>query len=256
MAHNEQLEFFSKCFEAFPEIFKNSKSKVIDLGSLDINGGPHLLMKVDYLGSDIGPGPNVDLVCPSQELSFESGSFDAAISSECFEHNSFWRESLMQMARLTKPGGLVIWSAAGIGRAVHGTATAKDKGVSAPFVANSNNYYSNLDARKARDAINHEGWYDKYFFLENFNSNDTYFFGVRHGGSSAQIAKVERLRLEMESRYGKVSTFKFRKLGYFLGLSQLVEAYFNWLRFARVLMLADKKIYRAKKRFHEKRFSI
>ncbi len=135
MAHIEQLQFFNQCFDAFPEIFKESTSKVVDIGSLDINGGPHSLLSVNYIGTDIGEGKNVDLVCPSQELSFQTGFFDSTISSECFEHNPFWRESLGQIARITRKVGVVIWSAAGIGRATHGTSKSKDNGVSAPCVA-------------------------------------------------------------------------------------------------------------------------
>ena len=67
MAHIEQLEFFNRVFKSFPEVFLNASSKVIDIGSLDINGGPHELLDLDYLGTDIGEGRNVNLVCPSPE---------------------------------------------------------------------------------------------------------------------------------------------------------------------------------------------
>jgi len=248
MAHIEQLYFFTLCFDAFPEIFKKSTSKVIDLGSLDINGGPQRLLHLNYTGTDIGEGPNVDLVCPSQELGFESGTFDSAISSECFEHNPFWRESLGQMARLTRPGGVVIWSAAGIGRAIHGTSTSKDNGVSAPFVATSSDYYRNLDALTARKAINHTGWFSHYIFLENLVSNDTYFVGLRHGSTKAQKIAVEKLITELKDKYGDVNKFRIRRLFYELGLTRVVESYFNLRRFIVVIRTADQKLTRARRR--------
>ena len=248
MAHIEQLDFFAKCFHAFPEIFRTKTSKVIDIGSLDINGGPHRLLECDYLGCDIGPGPNVDLVCPSQELSFDSSTFDAAISSECFEHNAFWRESLGQMARLTRSGGVVIWSAAGIGRAEHGTSRSKDDGISAPFVATSNDYYRNLDAQTASSAINHQGWYSHFAFFENSKANDLYFVGLRHGSTHAQKSAMSQLIANLTDKHGDVTKFRLRRLGYKLGLINIVERYFNLRRFIVVVLTADQKLARTKKR--------
>jgi len=248
MAHIEQLRFFSQSFDAFPEIFKKSTSKVIDLGSLDINGGPHSLLQLNYIGTDIGEGPNVDLVCPSQELGFDSESFDSAISTECFEHNPFWRESLGQMARLTRQGGVVIWSAAGIGRAIHGTSKSKDNGVSAPFVATSSDYYRNLDAQTASKAINHAGWYSHWVYLENLVSNDTYFVGLRHGSTKSQKDDIEQLIIELKDKYGDVNEFRIRRLFYRLGLIRVVESYFNLRRFLIVIRTADHKFTRVKRR--------
>ena len=251
MAHIEQLEFFNRVFKSFPEVFLNASSKVIDIGSLDINGGPHELLDLDYLGTDIGEGRNVNLVCPSQELGFATGNFDAAISSECFEHNPFWRESLGQMARLTKLGGIVVWSCAGIGRAIHGTSTSKDSGVSAPFVANSSNYYQNLDARTAEKAINHIGWYSHYVFLENLISNDTYFVGIRHGASPLRHNQFAILKNELEQSYGDATSLKIRRIGYKIGCRKTVEKYFDLRRFVIVVFTADQKITRAKKRIRK-----
>jgi len=248
MAHIEQLQFFSRCFDTFPDIFRNNASRVIDIGSLDINGGPHRLLQLDYIGSDIGAGPNVDLVCPSQELGFETGYFDASISSECFEHNPFWRESLGQMARLTRSGGIVIWSAAGIGRAIHGTSTSKDNGVSAPFVASSSDYYKNLDTQTARKAINHEGWYSHFVFLENLTCNDTYFIGLRHGSTDAQQGAMQKLIDDLIKSYGDVTKFRIRRLGYRMGAHQIVDSYFNMRRYITVVRTADKKFMRAKRK--------
>jgi SAM-dependent methyltransferase len=248
MAHIEQLEFFKTCFDYFPEIFQNEIAHVLDIGSLDINGGPHLLLSSSYIGTDIGKGPNVDLVCPSQELSFETNKFDATISSECWEHNPFWRESIGQMCRMTKPGGVVIWSSAGIGRAVHGTSTSKDQGVSAPFVAISSDYYRNLDVRSARRAINYEGWFSDYVFLENFKSNDIYFFGLRHGASYEKTVNSKQLITTLIDAYGNVNTFAIRRFLYNIGLSKFVELGFDLRRFSTVVLTADAKMKRARKK--------
>jgi len=108
MAHTEQLNFFKAVFQVFPHFFNNSEALILDVGSLDINGGPHDLVTSKYIGVDVGPGKNVDLVCPAQLLEFKTGNFDAVISSECLEHNYFWRETLFNVARMTREGGLVV----------------------------------------------------------------------------------------------------------------------------------------------------
>jgi SAM-dependent methyltransferase len=248
VAHREQLNFFKKCFHHFPEFFDNRESKVVDFGSLDINGGPHNFINAEYLGTDIGPGPNVDIVCPGQELSFGTATFDAAISSQCFEHNPFWRECLAQMARLTKPGGIVIWSAAGIGCVRHGTADSRDNGVSAPYIASTSDYYRNVDARSARRAINHDGWYSDYLFLENFKSYDTYFVGIRKTPSVNLQDRFSNLKETLVQEYGSTSSFAFRRLGYFLGLRKLVEMYFDGFRFMEVVRTSDKRLTRTRRK--------
>jgi SAM-dependent methyltransferase len=248
MAHIEQGIFFRKCFSAFPQTFSNPKSRVIDFGSLDINGGPHLDIQADYLGVDIGPGPNVDLVCPAQEVGFPSSSFDATISSECLEHNPFWRETLFQMARLTKSGGLVVWSCAGIGRAVHGVSYSPDNGISAPYIAKSSNYYCNVDARSAKMVLNHEGWYDDYVFIENFKSHDTYFVGIRSNASSKSLETFRSLKVELISVYGEVDAWRLRRLLYQFKLRVFVEKYYDLLRFIKVAFTADQKTWRIKRK--------
>ena len=248
VAHLEQGIFFKEVFQSFPEIFRNPLSRVIDFGSLDINGGPHLDIQASYIGVDIGPGPNVDLVCPAQEVSFPSQSFDGAISSECLEHNPFWRETIFQMARLTRSGGLVVWSCAGIGRAIHGVSSSPDKGISAPFVASSSDYYRNVDARSAKMALNYRGWFDDWVFLENLSAHDTYFVGIRCKASSEDLEVFRSLKLGLIEVYGKVESWRFRRILYRLNLRVIVEKYFDFVRFIKVVFTADQKIWRIKRK--------
>ena len=119
MAHEAQLSFFASAISAFPEHFSG---RVLDVGSYDINGGPHhLFTAAEYVGVDLVPGPNVTLVSPGQDLDFPDHYFDVTMSSECFEHNEAWRLTLQNMIRMTRASGLVILTAASTGRAEHGT---------------------------------------------------------------------------------------------------------------------------------------
>jgi SAM-dependent methyltransferase len=145
------MEFFKVVFEVFPEHVAGS---VIDIGSLDINGGPHRLISPSrYVGVDLGEGPNVDLVERGEELGFASAEFDVSMSSECFEHNPHWRATLHNMVRMTKPGGLIVFTCATTGRAEHGTSRS-DGGASAPLATQiGQEYYHNVTVEDVTECL-------------------------------------------------------------------------------------------------------
>ena len=67
MAHPEQRTFMTYVKEKFPEKFINCR--VLDIGSLDINGNNrYLFTDYKYIGVDIGAGNNVDVVCRGHEF--------------------------------------------------------------------------------------------------------------------------------------------------------------------------------------------
>lgn len=70
----------------------------------------------DYVGLDIAPGPNVDLVASGYVWSdLADSSFDVAVSGQTFEHNPFFWVTFCEMARIVKPGGFVVVVAPGAG---------------------------------------------------------------------------------------------------------------------------------------------
>ena len=93
MAHPQQQNFCLKVKERFPNYFKNTK--IFDVGSMDINGTNHFLFEGDYkyIGVDLIEGKNVDFVCRGHEYDTQD-RFDVSISTECFEHDEFWKESI------------------------------------------------------------------------------------------------------------------------------------------------------------------
>ena len=96
MAHQEQADFCNFVKNKFPEKFNNVS--VLDIGSLDINGSNRYLFSGDfsYIGVDLGPGKNVDVICRGHEFKSEN-LFDVVISSECFEHDEFYPLTLNNM---------------------------------------------------------------------------------------------------------------------------------------------------------------
>lgn len=113
---------------------------VLDCGSLDINGNNRYLFdKSSYFGIDIFDGKNVDLVTRIHRFK-SSKQFDCVISTEMLEHDQYFGESLNAMYHLTKPGGLLLITAAGQGRGEHGTHHHHPK--DSPL---TQDYYCNID---------------------------------------------------------------------------------------------------------------
>jgi len=93
---------------------------IIDLGSCDYNGSYRSIFAHKpwrYVGVDLTPGKNVDLVLrdPYHWRELETESVDVLVSGQTFEHTEFFWETIFEIARVLKPGGLccIIAPAAG-----------------------------------------------------------------------------------------------------------------------------------------------
>lgn len=208
MAHPEQAEFFGSVREHYPRFF--DRARVLEVGSLDINGSVRgLFSGCDYTGVDLQLGPGVDLACPGHLLALPSGHFDTVISAECFEHNPFWRETLANMLRMTRPGGLVLVSCATTGRKEHGTTRTNPD--ASPFTVQEKwDYYKNLTARDLERGVNLAGWLADWHSWTHYISRDLYFIGLRHGGD-AKIAPA--LVAPLDARYAMTATAKSLRRG-------------------------------------------
>ena len=90
---------------------KDEPLTIVDLGSCDYNGSyrPIFARKPwRYLGVDLAPGKNVDLVLREayhwREL--QSESVDVLVSGQTFEHTEFFWETILEITRVLKPGGI------------------------------------------------------------------------------------------------------------------------------------------------------
>lgn len=84
--------------------------KILEVGSSDINGGIRHLFKntEEYIGIDVAPYAGVDVVLKDPYVfPFEPKHFDLAISTNCLEHCTRPWLTMIEMARVIKPGGLV-----------------------------------------------------------------------------------------------------------------------------------------------------
>lgn len=106
--HKEQINYLDKIKSKFPEAFRDRK--VLDIGSFNVNGNEKPWFEnCDFIGLDIGPGPGVDVVCPANEYNEPDNTFDTIISCECWEHNPFYKESILNAIRMLKSGGYFIF---------------------------------------------------------------------------------------------------------------------------------------------------
>ncbi|MEY2542224.1 MAG: hypothetical protein QOI22_1826 [Verrucomicrobiota bacterium] len=90
---------------------QNEPLLIVDLGSHDINGSYRSLFDKPpwhYLGADLAPGDNVDLVLrdPYDWRELKTGSVDIVISGQTLEHTEFFWETMFEIARVLKPHGL------------------------------------------------------------------------------------------------------------------------------------------------------
>ena len=88
--------------------------RVVEAGAYDYNGSVRGVYEAmdpaSYTGTDMQPGPGVDLVCPAEKLPAElgDGAADVVICTELLEHAEDWRGAMTGMTRILAPGGLLL----------------------------------------------------------------------------------------------------------------------------------------------------
>ena len=180
MAHPSQWNYCDAVKQTFPNFFRNSK--VLDVGSLDINGcnKPHFTNCI-YTGLDIGPGPNVDVISKGHEYSVADEIYDTIISTECFEHDKYIALTLQNIVRMLRPEGLFVFTCATTGRPEHGT--RRTDTYSSPLTTTVSteedwgDYYRNLTEEDFRQMLNFDAVFSKYEF--NVEGLDIRFWGIK-----------------------------------------------------------------------------
>jgi SAM-dependent methyltransferase len=194
MSHPEQILFFKVVSGHLGPEFAGKK--ILEIGSFDVNGSIRRCFKDSvYSGVDLVNGPGVDIVADGGTIAHPDNHYDLTISSECFEHNPHWDKTLLNMYRMTKNGGLVIFTCATTGRIEHGTSRTSPKdSPGTQFVGW--NYYRNLGERDIRRHLDIESLFERHFFLENKYSADLYFVGAKTGAEPLFNFDPESLRAE------------------------------------------------------------
>jgi len=196
MAHPAQQNFCKKIKEKFPQYFINKK--VLDIGSLDINGNNRFLFtNCNYIGLDVGEGKNVDIVSVGHLYDAPNEYFDTIISTEVFEHDMFYEETIQNIMRMLKPNGSFIFTCASTGRAEHGTIKSGGEWA-APLLREISedwsNYYKNLTEEDIKKIENFKSNFPDGIFEYNSQECDLYFFGVKGGIKQNQKFEIENIK--------------------------------------------------------------
>jgi hypothetical protein len=174
--HQASRDFMEMVKNKYPEYFK--EKYVLDVGSQDINGNnKYLFENCAYIGLDLGPGNNVDIVQHVADfyprLYGEEPQFDTIISTNAFEHDKRFYQSILNIVHnLLAPRSLFAFTCASVGTPEHGT-TNHHAGHS-PF---TNDHYRNITEQDLLAMID----WDKYFReykIETFGA-DLRFYGIR-----------------------------------------------------------------------------
>lgn len=209
MSHPEQKEFCESVKKQFPDYFENCF--VLDIGSLDINGNnKELFTNCLYLGVDILPGNNVDVISKGHELSLPSEVADFIVSTECFEHDKYYQETFKNILRLLKPGGLLMFTCATTGRPEHGTprTTPQDSPLTSQF-QDWCDYYKNLTAEDFLVIESLDDIFEKYAFLVNHRSHDLYFWGIKKGHLEVDLNKTFQMLDTVDADFFKKNKHVF-----------------------------------------------
>ena len=106
-------------FDAYGPSFEFSKkTKVIDIGSQDVNGSLRQVCPeaFDYIGLDFQAAKGVDVVLDDPyTLPFANESIDMVITSSCFEHSDMFWLVYLEVLRVLKPNGLFYLNAPSAG---------------------------------------------------------------------------------------------------------------------------------------------
>jgi SAM-dependent methyltransferase len=182
--HKEIADFILFVKQQFWEFF-TQRANVLDVGSGDYNGNNKQFFDLSckYQGNDVFPGRNVDLVYKTADLPFYKPLFDTIISSECFQHDPEYIESLRKIISMLKPGGLFLFTCASTGREEHGTKKVL------PFqsfgtkgkLSKWQNYYKNLIFEDIAGAITLQSIFNVYKCYYNTKSKDLLFWGIKKG---------------------------------------------------------------------------
>ena len=190
MVHSECITFVKWGKKILENFFKNKK--VLDVGSGDINGNNRYLFEnCIYTGNDVIQAKNVDVVSKTKDLKFENNTFDTIISTECFEHDPEYKQSILKIYDMLKPDGLFIFTCASLGRGEHGTRRTSPTASWGTIgkLEDMEDYYKNLDIKDINDVLDLNKSFSSWDSYYNYKSKDLYFVGIKKGVSKVKITE-------------------------------------------------------------------
>jgi ubiquinone/menaquinone biosynthesis C-methylase UbiE len=183
--HGEAKQFTMFVQRILPEYF--SGKVVLDVGGGDINGNNRFLFTdCRYEVNDVIQAPNVTIVSKTKDLPFQANTFDTIVSTECFEHDPEYRESLNKIYSMLRPGGLFFFTCASTGRPEHGTrrTSPRDSYGTIGNVSDMVDYYKNLTVVDIHKVLSLDDSFSVWNSYYNAHTRDLYFVGIKKGGQT------------------------------------------------------------------------
>ena len=207
MAHKAQREFCNSVRSKYPEMFKGKK--VLDVGSLDNNGNNRFLFDdCDYIGIDVGEGPNVDFVYAGHEYNAPNEYFDVIICTEVFEHDIQYHKTIANIIRMLKTGGIFLFTCAAPDRPEHGTRRTSPWHAKLLSAVSDEwaDYYKNLTDADFKVIPNFvETFPNGYFELRTANieeASDLYFYGIKGDNTKKEMTNDMKTKKPSAIVYG------------------------------------------------------
>jgi len=100
---------------------KGMPKKLLEVGSLDVNGSVREMFKCDYTGIDLKDGPSVDIKMDAMDIKkrFREGEFDMVICLETLEHVKDPITIVNNMKWVLRKNGWMLITTPGIGHPEH-----------------------------------------------------------------------------------------------------------------------------------------
>ena len=180
--HKEARDFTLFVKRIFNDFFFGKV--VLDVGSGDINGNNRFLFEnCVYNGNDVIPANNVTIVSKTKDLPFQNNSLDTIVSTECFEHDPEYKESLIKIYNMLKPDGLFCFTCASTNRPEHGTkrTSPTESYGTIGNLEDMSDYYKNLTEIDLNDVLSLNSLFSVWDTYYNNVSKDLYFLGIKKG---------------------------------------------------------------------------
>lgn len=173
MSHPAQRQFCHEVKQRFPQFFTGTR--VLEIGSRDVNGSIRDEFKrADFVGVDCQSGPGVDVVAFGHQYVDAPESFDVVCSTETLEHDPFAAETVPHMSSLLRPGGLLLLTCAGEGRAEHGTSRTGAR------YGPESDFYRNVSVGEfLRWCAAGNGTFSTLYIEHDPAAGDLYFWGIK-----------------------------------------------------------------------------
>ncbi len=109
--HLSSLKNMESFRDQFLSGFASKRLRIMDLGSTEMGACYRPIFDKpnwDYIGVDLAPGPNVDVVLrqPFRWREIASESVDILVSGQVLEHVEYFWITMLEVSRVLKPGGL------------------------------------------------------------------------------------------------------------------------------------------------------